>query len=283
MATATGLEPATSAWTVQHSNQLSYAAVLLRIKYNMKLYQSILLQNFSRYQDSSYNNISGTDHSCRSPTDTYLLWKYFEYHKPKSALEIGFYAGQSMSIMAESGRTDIELVSIDKNYQSKYKQDFLSLYPDANITFHEIDSMFIEQAIGSKSFDFMLLDGSGEYDIAVNDIKKSLNMINKNGAIYVDEVMVSDCPGVQKAVIQNLYGQRDWIPFLAGQSGMFFHHVSHDASYFLDFFIKDMADRIFRFEHRKDWNGFDVLFVSHPMMFEDHPNLFRDVLRLYDL
>ena len=188
-----------------------------------------------------------------------------------------------MSIMVEAGLDNIELVSIDKKYQQKSKQDFIDLYPDANITFYETDSSELDKVLGTKSFDFILLDGSSKYSMALNDISKCLEAINIDGVIYVDEVVTDDCPGVQKAVKELLFGQKSWIPFLAGQSGMFFHHESHDAAFFLDHFLRKPADRIFNFYQNSNWNDFNVLFVTHPMIFEDHPALFRHSLELYNL
>ena len=212
----------------------------------------------------------------RNPGDMFLVWKTIEYFQPKSLLEIGFYGGQSMGLYLEAGSLYDKIVAVDITY--RFRSLFDELFPDTNIDFIESDSREIEL---NDKFDFITIDGNHDYEFVNSDLKKCLPLLKHNSILYMDEYSI--CPGVEQAIAENLLGQHDWVPFLAGVQGMFFHHVSHSADEFLDEFIQNKADNFLMFKNNINWNGFTDLFCEAPLIYTDSIQHFIDALKFYDL
>lgn len=160
--------------------------------------------------------------------DMYILHKVCEYFQPCNVLEIGFFMGQTFGIIYEACPTTTHLTSVDINY--KHKGTFDKLFPDQNrMTFVHQDSKDI--SFDPNSFDFVMVDGDHSYEYASNDIEKAFQCIQQNGILAVDDWIME---GVEKAIITQIINKTDWVPFLYADSVLYFHHPSHDASYFLD-------------------------------------------------
>jgi predicted O-methyltransferase YrrM len=212
----------------------------------------------------------------RNPGDMFLVWKTIEYFQPKSLLEIGFYGGQSMGLYLEAGSSYDKIVAVDITY--RLRSVFDELFPATNIEFIKSDSREIEL---NEKFDFITIDGDHNYESVNCDLKKCLPLLKHNSILYMDEYSI--CPGVERTIAENLLGQHDWVPFLAGVQGMFFHHISHSADKFLDEFIQNKADNFLIFRNNLNWNGFTVLFCEAPIIYTDNNQFFIDSLKFYDL
>ena len=211
----------------------------------------------------------------RSPGDMFLVWKTIEYFAPKSLLEIGFYGGQSMGLYIESSNLE-RIVAVDVDYS--HRATFDRLFPNNCIEFLNIDS---KKLTLTETFDFITIDGDHRYPAVKNDIEKVLPLMHKNTILYMDEYCL--CEGVEQVISEYLLGQHDFIPFLAGNQGMFFHHITHDANYFLDNFITEKSDNFLTFNNIIDWNGYTVLFCEAPLVYTDNTELFLKTLEFYDL
>lgn len=243
-----------------------------------KLHQSLTLKNLSRFPISTVGlkRFPRGRGLIRNPGDMFLLWKTIEYFQPKTLLEIGFYGGQSMGLYLEAGNLE-KIVSVDIDYT--LRSVFDQLFPNnTNIEFICQDSRTLKL---DQKFDFITIDGDHDYEYVNADLKNCLPLLKKDSILYMDEYSI--CPGVEKTINENLLGQHDWVPFLAGVQGMFFHHVSHSADDFLDVFIQTKADNFLRFTNVIDWNGFTVLFCEAPLVYTDSNELFLETLKFYNL
>jgi hypothetical protein len=205
----------------------------------------------------------------------FLVWKTIEYFQPRSLLEIGFYGGQSMGLYLEAGHLE-KIVSVDIDYSERAVFD--QIFPESSVEFICQDSRTLNLR---EKFDFITIDGNHDYEYVDSDLKKCLPLLQQHSILYMDEYSI--CPGVTQTIDENLLGQHDWVPFLAGPQGMFFHHISHAADEFLDNFIQFKADNFLRFTNVIDWNGFTVLFCEAPLVYTDNNELFLQTLKFYDL
>jgi len=242
-----------------------------------KLHQSLVLKNLSKFPitSSGFDMFPKGKGLIRNPGDMFLVWKTIEYFQPKSLLEIGFYGGQSMGLYIEAGNLE-KIVSIDIDYSQRTVFD--QIFPDSDIEFICQDSRTLKL---DQKFDFITIDGGHDYEYVNSDLKNCLPLLKSNSILYMDEYYI--CDGVKQTIDENLLGQHDWVPFLAGVQGMFFHHVSHDASDFLDTFIQNKADNFLQFTNTNNWNGFTVLFCEAPLVYTDSNELFLKTLEFYNL
>ena len=240
-----------------------------------KMHNSTVIKNlpdFPLVSQSSYPRGKG---QLRNPGDMVLVWKTIEYFTPRSLLEIGFFGGQSMGLYLEAA--DLErVVSVDRDFS--LSGTFDKLFPNNLVEFLNLDSKNLNL---TETFDFITIDGDHGYSGVKNDIEKVLPLMHKDTILYMDEYCLFS--GVEKVIKEYLYGQHDFVPFLAGTQGMFFHHVSHDANYFLDNFITNKADNFLIFNNEVNWNGFTVLFCEAPLVYTDSNELFLKTLEFYDL
>lgn len=235
----------------------------------MKFHQSKVINNLEAFKVAPTKNKLMRQH-----LDMFLVWKTIEYFKPKSLLEIGFFAGQTFGIMTESAGQDVRLTSVDIDFSKKniYQQ----LFQNAAVDFLEVDS---KQLALSGSFDFIHIDGNHFYDYVVNDINKCLPHMHTSSVLYMDDI---NSAGVNEAVEELLVGQHDFVPFMLGEQGAFFHHRSHSADHFLDTWIQDRSKNFMQF-FNTDYQGFTVLRPSVQRVFLDMPDMFVQACEYYDL
>jgi predicted O-methyltransferase YrrM len=229
----------------------------------MKLHQSTVL-----------NNIKLFPMLMRYPNDMFLLWKTCEYFKPKSILEIGFYAGQSLGIVAEASGPEACFTSVDISYE--LRDTFDHLFPLPNGKFIPISSKDI---VLDEQFDLVHIDGDHSYEYVLNDVNKVLPLLHTNSILCMDDFKL---PGVEQVIKEHLLGQHDYVPFMSGDQEMFFHHVSHAADEFLDTWIQNKANNFIYFQNW-DYHGYTLLESKTPNLFVENQSMFLQALEFYNL
>jgi predicted O-methyltransferase YrrM len=245
----------------------------------LKLHQSKTLEHFNRFSWTEYQYSKYW--KPRDCIGIYIYWKICEYFKPKSILEIGFLEGLSFGLLFESSEDTTEYVCVDNDFSKKTKYfDFLFKdHPKYNsIKFIETDSRKLDL---TQQFDLIHIDGNHSYEFVKNDVLKSLSLMHKNSILIIDD-MTEHCPDVEKVVDQYLLGQHDFVPFLAADREIFFHHVSHSTDDFLDNFISKNATDIMTF-FNYNYKDFVVLRAHAPNFFNDNISIFVDQLKKFNL
>jgi predicted O-methyltransferase YrrM len=237
----------------------------------MKLHESQVLGNLDYFRVAP--NPTGL---MRGHVDMFLLWKTIEYFCPKNLLEIGFYAGQSMGIMLESAGQDAEITAVDITFHRKHI--FEKLFSNNHIKFIEIDSRQLELDPVNK-YDFISIDGEHDYEYVLNDLNKCFPCMHENTILHMDDYKQ---PGVERVIREKLLGRHDFVPFMVGDQGMFFHHIAQSADDFLDRWIQDKSKNFIHFENKEIF-GFLLLQVNMPHIFVEHPDIFLQSLEFYKL
>lgn len=124
--------------------------------------------------------------------------------KIKNILEIGTFLGQFTNFLSkvypESIITTIDLKQDDKQFIETYDRNnkkklkkFLDIrdrnIKEKNINFLELNSNLISERFKNIKFDLIWVDGDHLDPQASEDIKNSLNLINKGGVICVDDII----------------------------------------------------------------------------------------------
>jgi hypothetical protein len=244
----------------------------------MKLHQSTILNNIGRFRWTGH--VNGRYWKPRDCIGYYIYWKVCEYFRPKSILEIGFLEGLTFGLMFESTDTDAKYVCVDRTFKGKWHFD--ELFGDhlkySSIEFLEIDSKNLEL---TQNYDLVHIDADHSYDGVKNDLEKVLPHLHKNSILIMDD-FTKEFPGVSQVIEEYLLGQHSFVPFLAGDREMFFHHVSHDANDFLDNFLtKDSTDIMTFFNY--DYKGFSITRGHVVNFFNDNEQIFFDQLAKYNL
>jgi predicted O-methyltransferase YrrM len=244
----------------------------------MKLHQSKILSHYKRFKWSEY--IDGRYWKPRDCLGMLLYWKVCDYFQPKTILEIGFFEGLTFGLMFEATSNDSKYLCIDSNLSTKQAFDILFDQDPkySSIEFIESDSKDVH--ITGK-YDLVHIDGDHSYSYVKNDLEKILPCLHKNSILIIDDA-TKDCPDVSKIIDEYLLGQNDFVPFLAGDREIFFHHVSHCAEDFLDNYLTNNFRDVVCF-FNEDYKGFTVLKGWVPNFFNDNEFIFFDQLRKYDV
>jgi len=239
----------------------------------MMISESITVENIHKFAVAE--NLR--DGLMRQSNGMYLMWKVCEYFQPTSLLEIGFFAGQTFGLLMESTPANATYVSVDIDYSRRpvFDQVHQSNPKIKNIDFLEIDSA--DFVWTGPKFDFIHLDGNKMQ--VKNDLSNCLTLLHHNSILCMDDYYMND---VNKAILEQLLGQHDFVPFLAGDQEMFFHHVSHSADLFLDEWIQDRARNFMHFSNI-DFHGFTVLRANTPEIFVANMDMWQQALKFYNL
>lgn len=125
-------------------------------------------------------------------------------NKIKNILEIGTFDGANAFLLSKifkSAKIDtIDLSKKDKDFQNFYnrknnlkkfiKERDKLLKKNKNIKFQEINS--IKLILSKKKYDLIWIDGAHGYPTCCIDIINSLKLINKNGFILVDDILLKN-------------------------------------------------------------------------------------------
>jgi predicted O-methyltransferase YrrM len=256
----------------------------------MKIYQSKVLNNLAMFDKQRLNDkivinpVSGG--LMRGLTDMFLIWKTIEYFQPSKLLEIGSYAGQTLGLMLESAGPDSNITSIDISF-NKFKI-FDHLFPDSQVQRIQLDSL---QFHAVDTFDFMHIDGHHDYEHALNDITKCLSMAHDDSIIVIDDYEKSNL-GVGTAIETGILEQHDFVPFLLGDSNIFFHHCTHQSGDFLDRWIQERARNFIHFSNinfgkhlvlRPHFISQCTLTSTMPGIFQRNLDFLLEATKFYDL
>lgn len=242
----------------------------------MKLHQSKTLKNYKRF--SWTNHVDQRYWKPRDCAGMLLYWKTCEYFQPTTVLEIGFFEGLTFGLMFESTQAR-RYLCVDNDWSHRWHFD--ELFADhpryRHIEFVQTDSMNLEL---NELFDLVHIDGDHSYDYVRNDIEKVLPHLHKHSILVIDD-MTPECPDVSVAANELLLGQHDFVPFLAGDREIFFHHREHDAQDFLDSYLsRNFRDIATFFNY--DYHGFTLLRCHIANFFNDNESLFFDQLTKHD-
>jgi hypothetical protein len=213
----------------------------------------------------------------RTNLDLFLLYQTCRYFQPKKILEIGFSEGRSLSAMIQACDSSSEFVSIDITFEND--KIFKNLHPNdlERINFVQTDSKKFNY---TGTFDLVLVDGCHEYDYAYADICNSSTIL-QNGIMIVDDY-TDKFPGVIKAVDEFLYKNKNWSPFMKGDSIIWLHQTNHDANFFLDQFIQNRANNFISF-YNDQMLDYIILTPSTCKAFNEHSQLMQMACKLYNL
>lgn len=132
-------------------------------------------------------------------------YSIFQHFKPKKALEIGVYRGQTISLWAMLARElgiEVEIYGISPltsqgDEVSHYKN--INYEKDIEINFHRFDlptvkilkylstDLKAKKVIESGQWDLIYVDGSHDYDIVVSDIASATRGLRKGGILVLDD------------------------------------------------------------------------------------------------
>jgi hypothetical protein len=148
--------------------------------------------------------------------------------KPKNLIEIGFNIGHSALLICEKiknlkkenseySKTKINFYIFDicvcdatkPNFEilKKHYEEFLNLHLIEGSSLETVP-LFIKS--NNVLFDFIEVDGCHTYECVIEDVKNTINSLNKNGVMYIDDYKSSAFPIVD---VDNGVDGIDWSGF----------------------------------------------------------------------
>lgn len=167
-----------------------------------------------------------------------LIFKLIKYFKLNKILEIGFYQGKSFGAMIEATDDSGELTAVDividrTLYDKIYHNTLATNNKKINLL-----TMPSSNFVGAPaSYDFINVDGDYNSLQIYDDIIMSSKLIKQNGIIMIDDYKT---PNVNLAIDKFLTLNTEFVPFLIDEQAVFFHHILHDASDFLDIELENI-------------------------------------------
>ena len=243
----------------------------------MKFYQSTVMTNLDKFPGAYVN---GKMRLPRDNNDMLQLWRVCEYFQFNSFLEIGFSAGQTFGLFLDSVVGDnIKYVAVDKDF-TRNKSIFDSIFGNhpkrKNIQFINVDSRELEL---TEKFDFIHIDGDHRYEFVLNDFNKCLPLMHEKTILSMDDTLDN---GVNKVIQNNLLGQNNFVPFLAGNKQILFRHISNDLTRFLNQDLRKNFNDFVMFDNW-NYNGFSVLKMYVPKFIEENQSVFNLAVQTYDI
>jgi predicted O-methyltransferase YrrM len=243
----------------------------------MKLHQSTVMLNLDKFPGA---HVNGKMRLPRDNNDMLQLWRVCEYFQFKSFLEIGFSAGQTFGLFLDATiGNDTKYVAVDNDFERN--QTIVNIifgnHPKKkNIQFINADSRDLEL---TEKFDFIHIDANHSYEFVLNDLQKCLPLMHDKTILSMDDTLDH---GVSKVIEENLLGQNNFIPFLAGNKQILFRHKSNDLTNFLNKHLRIGFDDFVTFD---SWNyhGFSVVKMHVPMFIEENQEIFNLALQTYNI
>lgn len=234
----------------------------------MKFIQTQIFKNFRKFQKKNRINIE--------LLLIFYLIRYFNFNK---ILEVGFGEGCTFGAMIEAtDNGDLTVVDIvfDRSlYDAIYHNT--EYIKDKNIKLLTMSSLdFLDS---EHTYDFINVDGDHTMPVVYDDLVKATKLIKKSGIIMVDDYMLAD---IDTAIDKLLTLGTDFVPFLIDEQAVYFHHISHDASDFLDIELEHILSSFCQLPNI-DYKSFVVKKVGCPLAVSTHFDVFELICKHYDL
>ncbi len=232
------------------------------IKNNNLFTETKIFKNLSCYEDMRVN------------FEVLLIFELVKHFKCREILEIGFYEGKTFGALLEANCTE-SLTAIDLKFEMALYDKF---YKDNSkkVTFLNMSSTEFKT---DTKFDFINVDGNHELPVVQSDLVNAFNMIKKTGIILVDDYKYKP---VDFAIDQILKQNYDFVPFLADEQGIYFHHVSHDTTEFLDTKIKNIFES-FCYIDNVMYKNFQITKISCLPAITKNDDVFSMICKKYKL
>lgn len=182
-------------------------------------YQTIICHSLSKFIPSRVN------------IDLLVLYYLVRFFRHKKILEVGFLEGKTFAALLEASTPNSLLTALDLELNTNL---FEQLYKNSDAYKQRTVSLLEQNSLDftpTHVYDFISIDSSHVYPETLNEINKYVRHLSQQGILMLDDYAVQ---GVDRSIDEFMQHNRDWVPFLQGEQQVFFHHVSHDASEFLD-------------------------------------------------
>jgi hypothetical protein len=243
----------------------------------MKFYQSTVMINLDKFPGAPSN---GKMRLPRDNNDMLQLWRICEYFQFKSFLEIGFSAGQTFGLFLDSNiGNDTKYVAVDHDFkrnQAIFENIFDAHPKRKNIQFINVDSRDLEL---TEKFDFIHIDANHSYEFVLNDFNKCLPLMHEKTILCMDDTLDF---GVNKVIEEQLLGQNNFIPFLAGNKQILFCHKSNNLFNFVNRDLRNNLDDFVVFDNW-NYNGFVIVKMHVPNFIEENQSIFNLALQTYNI
>lgn len=236
---------------------------------NKTFFETKIIQILDEFNDLSF----------RVNIEKLIIFYIIQYFKLSNILEIGFCRGESFAAMLEATAADSELTAIDIHLQlGIYNKYYANSVHERgkNINLIEIDSA---KFTSEEKYDFINVDGNHSAQTALNDITKSLSMIQQNGILMIDDYKLN---GVDQAVDEIIKMNTGFVPFLVGEQASFWHHESHDAAEFLDVKLEELLSPFCSLYNIK-YKSYEVKEISCLPAITNHNDIFKIVCERYKI
>ena len=234
----------------------------------MKFHQTESFKNLNNYKGMRVN------------FELLLIFKLIKWFKLNKILEIGFHQGKSFGAMIEAADDNSELnavdIVIDRTLYDKIYHNS-SIINNKKINLLTMSSSeFVDHP---ASYDFINVDGDKTMPHLLDDIIMSSKLIKQNGIIMIDDYILSN---VDLAIDKFLTLNTDFVPFLMDEQAVFFHHISHEASDFLDIELENVFSS-FASLYNITYKSFIVKKISCLPAITINEDIFSLVCQRYDL
>lgn len=209
----------------------------------------------------------------RTSVDSFLLFYFINYLQPKHVLEIGFFEGYTCGLYLEAS-SSARIDCVDQKFDCTKIFDFL---PDRErVNLIQTDSRQLDL---KQKYDFINVDGNHAYEFAKSDIDKSLEYINPNGIIMIDDIDQED---VEKAMLEACK-ENKIIPLIKTTQSLFCMRNGDNAIVvpYLEQ-IKTLANE-FLFLDCVQVDQYQVQHLHGPKIWTRYPDLFDQAIRKYNL
>ena len=206
----------------------------------------------------------------------YCLVKYFNFNE---ILEIGFKQGQTFGALIEAtthGSLTAVDIEFDMSLYDKFYKDS-EYIKNKEIKFLKMSS--VDFTDSAKKYDFINVDGDHTMPVVLSDLINATKLIKNTGILMFDDYTL---PDVDFAINELLKLNTDFVPFLIDEQSVYFHHVSHDASNFLDFELKKIFEAFCDISYI-NYKNFHVSKISCLPAVTYHNDVFSLICQKYNL
>ena len=233
----------------------------------MKFHQTKIFKNLKNYDGMRLN------------FELLLIFKLIKYFKLNKILEIGFFQGKSFAMIeATDDSGDLTAIDIIIN-RTLYDKIYHNTSATNNKKINLLTMSSSDFVSNPASYDFINVDVPHAVLPGYNDIIMASKLIKQTGIIMIDDY---DRQDTDQAIDKFLKLNTDFVPFLMDEQAVFFHHVSHDASEFLDITLENVFSS-FASLNNITYKSFIVKKINCLPAITNNENIFSLVCKCYDL